>query len=711
MSKKLTVCFLIFIIISTSLVCASEASYPGFVQPTGDNNINGFVDIYVEAGNSWSNAGALAFNRYIRQQSIDLKRYIVNEGPVRIKLMKSVPQACQIDYAAFNGSGPIRVNGSRGFMRNKLLLEDNDLLDFGDVIYIDFDGGSGDGILTLSARIEDRTISKEPFKFPVENTFKDMDDGSAFYSYTINSSIDSPVIDGNISDTADKEPFFKEYCKPESGHPDGYIYGWVSNNENHLFVTLDFTSDNTMDGDKDYGSVYVRTDAGIKEFKVSMEETEWGMPGFVYTDKVTYQHKVYEFKIPIELVNAEKTGGNIDIAFAAYGTASPAFIKADNIVLDVNAQAGVEIRLYPNWGSYLREISNGLQTFDFQMIGERLISRNVNGHAVRKILIDSFAIMDNSDFTEYVGTVQWLTFTMSNWNNTIIPFEIIDSSLDLDIPAVLKASGISELGPGEDFTVYFSEKVHEASRNGIQEAFEDASGSSYLTFDWSLANAVNIKNYTPYSINFSNVSADVMTYNGSRAQGLTLLDPDLLQVVQSINGRIAASQEKYIVFNKAIDSSTRSQIESTLSNALEENPDNPAIEDNIEFYWSQDHILTIKNIGTEDFYFIANVSIGDIRLVDKDEPSISAPIAPSTKIVNKQSIVLSFSEELKYASILDIIECIKDRVASGDPSHLCFEWKGNNLIITNRGNDITFNGNYVQVNISDLAGNENEVTI
>ena len=149
-----------------------------------------------------------------------------------------------------------------------------------------------------------------------------MSEGSAFYSYTLGSRPGGLTIDGDIAETAAAEPFFKEYCATGSGHPSGFIYGWVMNDEENLYVALDFTPDNTMDGDKDYAKVYVNTAGGLKEFKVSVPETTWGVPGFTYTDKVNYQHKVYEFKIPLSELGAQ-AGEQLQLAFAAYGTAAP----------------------------------------------------------------------------------------------------------------------------------------------------------------------------------------------------------------------------------------------------------------------------------------------------------------------------------------------------------------------------------------------------
>jgi hypothetical protein len=89
-----------------------------------------------------------------------------------------------------------------------------------------------------------------------------------------------------------------------------------------LYVAIDFTPDNTFDGDADYTKVYVKTNSGVKEFKVSVPETTWGQQFFTYTDKVSYQHKVYEYQIPLASLDIAAGQTELQLGFAAYGTAA-----------------------------------------------------------------------------------------------------------------------------------------------------------------------------------------------------------------------------------------------------------------------------------------------------------------------------------------------------------------------------------------------------
>ncbi|HHV71592.1 MAG TPA: hypothetical protein GXX38_03135 [Clostridia bacterium] len=202
----------------------------------------------------------------------------------------------------------------------KLSRQDFDVLNL-DEKGLELDFPAGSTVLTLVARIEAKVISKIPFQFPLENCYKTIGMDSAFYTYQLNSQPGKINVDGKIDEVKEITPFFAEYVYPGSGHPEGYIYNWVMNDEENLYVVFDVTPDNTMDGDKDYAKVYVKTAAGVKEFKVSVPETKWGQAAFIYTDKVGYQHKVYEFAIPLTEIGANQ--GEIDLAFAAYGTMAP----------------------------------------------------------------------------------------------------------------------------------------------------------------------------------------------------------------------------------------------------------------------------------------------------------------------------------------------------------------------------------------------------
>jgi len=60
-------------------------------------------------------------------------------------------------------------------------------------------------------------------------------------------------------------------------------------------------------------------DGELREFRISCDETKWGVIGFQYTTSVPYEHRIYEFQIPLTELNAQ-IGDELYYGFGAYGT-------------------------------------------------------------------------------------------------------------------------------------------------------------------------------------------------------------------------------------------------------------------------------------------------------------------------------------------------------------------------------------------------------
>jgi len=305
---------LIMLLFSASAIAASQATQ---YHPLGVNSFenmipNGEYDIYVFTEGKWQQTGKITFDKFFRERELDLSGFLSNGKEVKVKLVQKGGGAAHIDSVFLGGSPPVAVEGIQNGLK-KLSKKDFDVADaFGKEILITFPEKSKDSVLRLTARVESTIISETPFQFPTANLYRKMDTNSLFYNYKINAQ-------NTLS------PIFKEYSLTGSGHPSGFTYGWARNDSKNLYVKIDFTPDNTMDGDKDYAKVYVKTKAGLREFRVSEPETRWGKPDFMYTDKVSYQHKVYDFKIPLKELGIEDTEKEKEVllAFAAYGTATP----------------------------------------------------------------------------------------------------------------------------------------------------------------------------------------------------------------------------------------------------------------------------------------------------------------------------------------------------------------------------------------------------
>ena len=261
--------FLSMLLVPLVAYASYTANQYSNVPPIDKMHPNGKYIVYIEKGDKWQESGSISFDKYFREREIDLRGYISGEGNIRVRLLQQGGGAAHIDSVSLGDKSPIEVRGIENGLK-KLSDKDFDVIDvFNKSIDMTFSSDIGNSILKLTARVEDTTISKIPFQFPVANLYKEMSLNSKFYTYEMGS-------------RRNEIPFFREYSLSGSGHPSGYTYGWVRNDDKNLYVKIDFTPDDTMDGDKDYAKVYVKTEKGIKEFKVSVPETKWGKP-LLYT--------------------------------------------------------------------------------------------------------------------------------------------------------------------------------------------------------------------------------------------------------------------------------------------------------------------------------------------------------------------------------------------------------------------------------------------
>ena len=134
------------------------------------------------------------------------------------------------------------------------------------------------------------------------------------------------AVDGVLGEST--EPDFSVFWQPYSPHPDGYTYGWIHCDNEFLYAAIEVTADNTPDTE-DWGALYIIVDGKQKEFRVSEDQT-WGVRGFQYTSSVPYEHRIYEFKIPLSSINAA-VGSEIHYIFGAYGTVVFAPLTFDTV--------------------------------------------------------------------------------------------------------------------------------------------------------------------------------------------------------------------------------------------------------------------------------------------------------------------------------------------------------------------------------------------
>lgn len=262
--------------------------------------------VYVLRHRDWREVGALSFDQDFRSKELDLGGYVSGGANVKVRLVQNGGGAAHIDAAFVGNKAPAEVKGIDDRLAlKKLSTRDFDVVDaFDKSVELVFPSAGTGTVLSLTARVEGTRISETPFQFPLGNLYREMTGDSEFYRYSLMTK------GGGAATTESSErPLFQAYSVTGTGHPSGFTYGWVRNDADNLYVTLDFTPDDTTDGGKDYAKVYVKTAEGLREFKVSVPETKWGRAKFTYTDNVAYQHKVYHFRIPLKDTAVEGVGG------------------------------------------------------------------------------------------------------------------------------------------------------------------------------------------------------------------------------------------------------------------------------------------------------------------------------------------------------------------------------------------------------------------
>jgi len=261
---------------------------------------HGEYTVYTKQGDQWVRQGVLASDRFFRTHELELN---VEAGTktLEVRIEQKGDGMAHLDSVLLNGQPPGTIAEHGKATLEKLSTNDFDVIDAsGKTFDLSFDtSGSKVAKLALTGRVKAERIAGRSFKFPASNLYQPMNEASQFYSYRLGSDQGSLRVDGDLSTESLGSPFFRERSLPGTGHPSGDTFGWVSDDGKNLYVAIDFTADNTMDGDKDFAAVYAKTAHGLKEFKVSVPDQAYGRPGFTYTKKVAYQHKTYEFSIPL----------------------------------------------------------------------------------------------------------------------------------------------------------------------------------------------------------------------------------------------------------------------------------------------------------------------------------------------------------------------------------------------------------------------------
>jgi parallel beta-helix repeat protein len=322
------------LIFATVVLVTLVAGVTPIVSADQDGDEDSFDILVFENGN-WQLEGELSFSDYETLQ-LPLDN---NAGQLTIRLVQHGHDAAYVDYVALRRdsatylpTGAVNVNSNINVL-NKIISPEYDVCDAWDsTLEIAWDDVPANGTLVMRAMQEDLGVAHGgPLYHP------NIHRGEAL-SYTLVND-GGITVDGVLEETT--EPDFSVFWQPDSPHPDGYTYGWLHCDQDYLYAAAEVTADNTPD-EEDWGALYVMVNGELKEFRISCDDSQWGANGFQYTSSVTYEHRIYEFRLPLSEINIH-IGDEIDYGFGCYGTVA---IRPDEVWVDDSWSGQADVNLF-----------------------------------------------------------------------------------------------------------------------------------------------------------------------------------------------------------------------------------------------------------------------------------------------------------------------------------------------------------------------------
>ena len=287
----------------------TSVSGRGIVLAATDFSGNPTLSFTIDAFNgSWHSAGTGHFPPMPPPDMYATKKFTLPEGTTKVRLTHANTDTAHIDAALLDGAAPARVTDeSTGaeLPAAKLAAADYDVID-GAKRTIEIEWESPGTMLTVVAVEED--LGGLPFAWPE----------SGLDYYTVGGS---------------KE--FVYYAVPTSAHPSSNIYASFTTKSDALRLDLDVTMDNTYDYDGDWAELRAFTREDMRSFRLNNTDSTWGAASFGYTDKVSWQHKIYNFTIPLSEIPARE-GEEIRFQLGYYGTGSLQFPCTNNTLVSNN---------------------------------------------------------------------------------------------------------------------------------------------------------------------------------------------------------------------------------------------------------------------------------------------------------------------------------------------------------------------------------------
>lgn len=336
-------------------------------------------------GSAWVERGVLHYGGQYAEQDVDLTPHLPGpDGQYRVRIRQTGKEAAHVDRVrlrvgpagAERNLLPTGVAGPGADALDKLLRSDREVLDLHEksmeVVWSAPQREAGEPVrLALLAREEVLSNRRMvPFSYPA---------GDGSIAYRIAEGSTGLAVDGRQTAADDLgEPALTEWSRPDTGHPAAAVVAWVKNDATHLYAALDFTVDNTEDGERDWAALQVETPEGWRDLRVTAADRSQGVVGFTRTGRVPWAHKYYEFKVSLAEIGA-RPGEVLRLRFQAYGTAAlsaeattflplygnrPLWLPGEDTVLFTQDLSGSTWLLHLDDGNRVERVFDRFRTFE-----------------------------------------------------------------------------------------------------------------------------------------------------------------------------------------------------------------------------------------------------------------------------------------------------------------------------------------------------------
>jgi uncharacterized repeat protein (TIGR02543 family) len=290
-------------------VAAIAVLFP--VPAIATNSMESGYFISQQIGETWVGVYQHQFQVQYRTESFSVD---VVDGKVVLRIVQTGAPFADIDqinikiatkdfapaYARYTWNGENILDDISGLDNNVVLAHEREI-----EVGWDLPAGYKCVLVNLTANEYGHSL---PFHFP-EN---------GYLSYKMGSNIGSITVDGLIAESDGTVPLCASFWRPDTGHPDGYTFIYLCDDEQYVYFSLDVTCDNTNEFGEDWAELNILLPDGSETaFRIDDFNATWGKPGFGLTSKVSYKHQTYEFAIPKALIG----NGDVQFNLAYYGTA------------------------------------------------------------------------------------------------------------------------------------------------------------------------------------------------------------------------------------------------------------------------------------------------------------------------------------------------------------------------------------------------------